>query len=197
MSFDATIRDPGTSKGAGVNAEGRLLVEALSVSAQQHEAVEHGEAYQVVGEAQPNNNTVVVLHLRNTSTTRNMVVTFIRVQLIASGGTAFPATAHYVELNYGQEYASGGTAEVATNTNAGSSNVADATVYDNNPTLSGTAVQVDKQFFQSNGDVIVYNKQGSMVISPGKDVDVSVTTDHTTATALARVSFLMVDKETL
>lgn len=191
--MDVTLTSgSGNGRDAVVNEEGRLQVGALSIPVQMHEAAKNGRAFQLVGEANPNNNTVVVLQINNTSVTRALVFTYLRAQLIGSGGTAFPATAHYVEINYDQTYSSGGTAETATNTNAGSSTASETTAYDNNPTLAGTAVQVDKQYFQSNADVVIWNKQGGLVVPPGKDINIAITTDHTTATALVRASWVEV-----
>lgn len=183
----------GTGASAEVNSENRLLTQALSLSPQQHVALEHGQVYQVRGE-----DTVTVgatydlLFIENTSSTLNMVITYIRAQYYDfAGGAAVPNAATYFEYGYGQTHTSGGTAVVPVNTNAGSSNLADVAAYEGSPVLGGTLVSLDEEVVKSEAEVHKWNKEGSVVIPPGKTFGLRLVTDNTSGEAWARVSFLM------
>jgi hypothetical protein len=187
-------QDPLTKDSQRVTDEGRAKTQALTLPIQAHVSADEGFQFQIVGEAQPNANTVTVLHLKNVHADRVLLIDYIRANLIGTGGTAFPATAHYWTHEWGETYSSGGTAEVAVNTNPGSSHVGTDVVtgYDNNPTLGGTSSIVDKEPIESNGKTIVWRKDGGIVIPPNKTFCVKCTTDHTSATAVVRISFTAV-----
>ena len=137
----------GTGKGnlAAVDEDNRLLVESKSDAMQHYISREKEQAYQCIGMATLESGTTVGLHIKNISSDKNMIITYMRHQVInSSGGTAFPNESNYFRLALGREYVSDGSAVIPINIFAGSGNVAEITVYQGNPTLTGTAQEIDK-----------------------------------------------------
>jgi len=126
--------EDGTGDGhvAEVNKYHELLVSADSKPIQHVVSVRDGNAYQVVGDfATVNNSTHTILHLENTSSTKNVVITFIRLQTIdLAGGTAPPSILNYWQLGFDRTVASGGTVVTSINANRTSGNVASVTATD-------------------------------------------------------------------
>lgn len=192
--MDIEIKD-GTGRGyeAKVTSENRLLTQSLSISPQQHEALIHAQAYQVEGSLALSATTLKVLYIENTSTTLDMVITYIRAQIASASGGSY-GSATYFLLGKGETYTSGGTAVTPSNTNAGSSNAADVVAY-TGPTLGGTFVGMDTWYPTVTGDKNTWRKEGSVIIPPGKSFSAQFVTDHTGGLAYVRVSFLMTGQE--
>ena len=195
--MDINIKDGSTGNIAEVNSESRVLTQALTASPQLHEALRNGQVYQVQGTANPNNNTVYVLVLDNDSTTKTLVVTYIRCQYFDnSGGTALPTANTYFEVGHGIETAAAGTERTPVNTNAGSANSAEVTCYTaSTAQVSGTFAGLDTYYVKGEAELLTYNKEGSLIAPPGKSISIRITTDDTAATAYARISFMMIDPE--
>ncbi len=87
-----TIRDgQGTGFLAGVDKDNRLKVTTKSQTLQHLISQENQEAYQVIGESDLSADTITALHIKNLSNTQEMIITYVRFQIIdALGGTAFP-----------------------------------------------------------------------------------------------------------
>ena len=194
--MDVTLKDAaGTGYGVQVTQENRLLVQSLAIPLQMHEALVHGQAYQVQGSASPNNDTRACMHIENTATNRDLIVTYIRCQFYDyAGGTALPSGNTYFSVGHGQTRSSGGTTATPVNTNAGSANSAEVNAWDQNPTLTGTFSSMDTHHIKEEAELLVYRKEGSIVIPPRKSFTVKITTDHTSGAAYCRVSFMMVEK---
>lgn len=187
-----TILD-GTGKGykAKVGKDNRLWIESKSSSIQHQVSIVDGQAYQIIGITTLGSGTVTVLHIKNVSNL-NLVITYLRHQLVgASGGTAFPNSSNYFSVRLGRTYVSGGSAATAVNVNAGSGNEADITAYQDNPTLTGTANEIDRWYTKADGDMNTFNKEGSVVIPPSSTFEISYVGDQTGGTIYARVSFIM------
>jgi len=184
----------GSGKKAKVSAENRLLTQSVSESLQHHISREEQQAYQVIGSATIANATTPVLHIKNTSSSLWLVVTYIRCTTVdAAGGTALPSDATRWQLALNRTHASGGSAVTPVNINTGSSNPANVTVYDSGPTLAGTAAVIDDEPIEAEGKLAKWNKDGSVIVSPSGTIEISLVSDHTSGTARARMSFLMVD----
>jgi len=187
------IKD-GTGSGfmAKVDSDNRLRTYAKSASIQ-HVVSEHDEgAYQIIGIATLSAGTVPVLHIKNVSSDTNMVITYIRHQVIgAAGGTAFPNDSNYFSVRLGRTYSSGGDTATPVNVFSGSGNVAKITAYQNEPTLSGTADEIDRWYTKSDGDMNTYNKEGALLVPPNKTIEVAYVGDRTSGTIMARISFIM------
>jgi hypothetical protein len=185
--------DDGTGKGYSVKVDSNneMLVKSNSASLQHVVSERDGEAYQVVGDfASVNNATHTILHIQNTSATKNLTVTYIRLQTVdLAGGTAPPTANCYWQIGKGTTYSSGGTAVTPSNVNLASGNTASATCYDNNATVAGTFVELDRYYPQSEADSVTYNKEGSIVLGKDDTLEIRLTADNTSGTAYARVSF--------
>ncbi|KKM87174.1 hypothetical protein LCGC14_1271620 [marine sediment metagenome] len=187
------IRD-GTGKGylVQVTSTNRLAVEAISKSLQHEISENKGQAYQVIGMATLASGTVISLHILNTSSTRNLVVTYIRHQIIdESGGTALPNASNYFRIAFNRTFSSGGSTVTPVNLNQGSGNEAEVTAYDTNPTLAGTAKEIDRWYTKAEADMNTFNKEGSIVIQPNHTMELAYIGDQTSGTLYTRLSFLM------
>lgn len=191
--MNTTLRDGATGATAEVTAGHRLQTLAASLSLLDLNALEDAQTYTVQGTVTVNNAAFVILHLKNTSLTRTMVVSKVKAQLYDhAGGTAIPNTATYFDIGTGQTYASGGTAVTPVNTNAGSGNTAEATVYHNGPTIGGTIATL--QAIRPEAEGRLYEFDDVVVIPPNRTFSVRCTTDHTSGVAYASVRFSMVDR---
>lgn len=186
------IKD-GTGRGylAKVNSANQLTVLSKSASIQ-HFASEDGNAYQIIGLATLSSGTVAILHVCNENPNRQMVITYIRHQVIgATGGTSFPNASNYFSIRLGRTYVSGGDTATAVNLYAGSGNTPILTSYQNEPTLTGTEREIDRWYTKADGDMNVFVKEGSVIIPPNETIEVAYVGDRTSGTVYARISFIM------
>lgn len=184
----------GTGRGnlAKVNDENRLLTDSISRTIQNYIAVEHEQTYQVIGTATLASGTVVGLHVLNTSSDKNLIVTYIRHQVIdPAGGTAFPNASNYFSLSLERTYSSGGSTATPINVTSGSANTAEVTAYQGAPTLAGTAQEIDRWYTKAEADMNIFNKEGALVVPPNHTIELSYVGDHTSGTLYTRLSFIM------
>ncbi len=183
----------GTGKKAQVDNTNRLLTRSISESIQHAHSHNDGQAYQVIGTATLSSGTITAIHLKNTSTTLDIVVTYIRHQILdQSGGTAFPNASNYYRIALGRTYSSDGTAVTPVNLNTNSANEAEATVYNNSPTLAGTAQEIDRWYTKAEGDMNLFNKEGSIIIGQNGTLELSYIGDQSAGTIYTRLSFMMI-----
>lgn len=189
------ILSDGTGNGfsTGVNKDKQLLVVAKSESVQEWISKNKGQAYQVRGQANLVNGTVIPLHIKNNSSTRRLIVTYIRHQVIgATGGTEFPNVSNYFRIGTNTSYDTGGTAVIPFNVHIGRKEQAEVTAYGNNPTLTGTVTETgDRWYTKANGDMSSYNKEGSLIIHPSEELELAYVGDHTGGIIETRLSFVM------
>ena len=130
--------------------------------------------------------------MKNTSSNSNMVITYLRHQVVgATGGTSFPNTSNYFTVGLTRTYASGGSTATPVNVFGGSGNTAEVTAYQSGPTLSGTAQEIDRWYTKSDGDMNTFNKEGALIIPPNQTMEVSYVGDRTGGTIYARISFII------
>lgn len=186
--------EDGTGKGylAKTTEKNELLVRSTIQELQHSISKRDGQVYQVVGDfASVNNSTHTLLHIKNNSSTVNLVVTFIRLQTVdLAGGTAPPNAGCYFQLGFGRTVSSGGTVVTPVNMNQRSGNVADATCTDNNPTMADSFQEFDRYYPTSEADSVTYNKQGSIILGKDDTFEVRLTADNTSGTGYARVTFM-------
>lgn len=188
----------GNGKYAGVNINNRLQVNSVSIPQQHASSKDRNKAFQVWGETTLAAGTVTPLHITNTSTEDTCTVTYIRFQVVdPAGGTAFPSAANYIQIGYGQNHASGGTAVTPVNMAIGSTVTSSVTAHNANPTLSGTLTVFDKEYVKSEGDVERFGKEGALILLPGESMTVQMVGDHTSGTVYSRISFFMSPKDVL
>ena len=188
----------GSGKGysAKVGEDNRLWVNSKSGSIQHSNSSVEKQAYQLIGVASLISGTVTVLHIKNTDSVRNLVVTYLRHQVVGcSGGTTFPNASNYFSVRLGRTYSSGGAEAVPVNVNAGSGNTADLIAYQGGPTLAGTAKEIDRWYTKADGDMNTFNKEGALILPPNTTLEVSYIGDQTAGTVYARISFIMEEED--
>ena len=183
----------GSGKKVEVDNNNRLSVKAYSESIQHVMSHQEGQAYQAIGTATLENGITPVLHITNNSADRDLVVTYIRHQIVSnSGGTAFPNVSNYFRLAIGRTYVSGGEEVTPVNINTNSGNEADVTAYNSGSVLEGTAIEIDRWYTKEAGDMNVFNKEGSLIIKRTGSLEMSYVGDHTDGIIYARISFIMI-----
>jgi len=98
---------------------------------------------------------------------------------------------NYFSIMLNRDYASGGTIATPINVHEGSGNLADVTAYQGDPTLSGIPKEIDRWYIKADGDMNTFNKEGAVIIGPGRSIGLSFTGDHTSGILYSRLSFLM------
>ena len=187
-----TIKDGSSGNVAKVDSSNRLHTRSRSDSIQHAISDEQQEAYQCIGEADLAAGIVVVKHIKNTSSDKKMVITYIRHQIvIASGGTVFPNASNYFRIALNRTYVSGGSEATPVNVYVGSGNGAELTVYTGNPTLTGTALEIDRWYTKAEGDMSTFRKEGAVIIPPNRTLELSYVGNHSSGLIYCRLSFLM------
>jgi hypothetical protein len=191
MPIEIKNHSDGTT--AGVTTENQLEVQSESHSLQHHVSSRNENAYQVWDTTTLTNGTKTVLHLKNGDSAKKLVVSYIRLQMIdPSGGTAPPAAANYFDIGFNRTVSSGGDTLTPVNMNAGSGKTATGTFTGNGPTMAGTFAEFDRQYVEADGKMIIYNKDGSAILGLNDTLEIRVTSDNTSGTAYARVTFVMI-----
>ena len=190
MAIEIKNHSNGTT--AGVTSEHQIKVRSESHSLQHHISWENEEAYQAIStDTGITAKTQTMMHIKNTSSTKNLVISFIRIQAITNTASK-PVIGEYFELGLGRTVSSGGTETTPVNVNAISGKVAEATVTGIDPTMAGTFTQIDKWYNEAN-DEKIYNKHGSIILGLNDTFEVRLTSTGT-GEAVCRVTFMMMDK---
>jgi hypothetical protein len=192
----AFLVEDGTGRGykAAVTDENQLATVAEIHELQHHISRTQGEVYQIIGlETAITASTQTVLHIKNTSSTLKMVVSYIRMQIAGeSGGTALTDAATYFQMGFGRTYVSGGALVTPVNMNVTSANSAPCTAYNDSPVMAGTFTEIDRWY--PNGDAMqVFNKHGSLILGLNDTMEIRLVTDHTAGHAYARVTAMFID----
>lgn len=189
MAINFQIVGQGTPTPVDVSRDAQLYSVAEIHEQQHHQAVLHGQAYQVQGiDTGITAKTQTILHIKNTSATRTMVLSFIRMQAITAG--TYPSTGELWELGMGDTVSSGGTALTAQNTHPLTGKAAEGTFTGIDPTMAGTMDVFDTQAPKDNGQEITYNKHGSIILGLNDTFSVRYTS-ASTGWAKARATFVM------
>lgn len=189
------ISATGSGYGAQINSNNQLHTYTESASQQHIVSERDGKAFQVWGEANLASGTVVALHCTNDSSTDVAVGTYIRWQILdPSGGTALPNASNYLQIGYGGTFSSGGAITTPVNMNTASGSVSNISCRDSNPTLSGAATYFDRHYPAAEGDMYNFNKEGTLILAPGKTLEFSYVGDHTSGKVYVRFSFFISDQ---
>lgn len=186
----------GNAKEAAVDKHLRLEVQSESASIEHTISKRDGQAYQINGTATVANTTVVIGHVKNTSSTRAMIINHINWQVLdISGGSAIPNANNFLCIQHGRSFSTGGSAITPVNLKVGSGNAADVIAYDSNPTLTGTATQIDRWYPKASGDHMEFEayQTGTMIVDPGKEIEFSYVSDHLGGTVFVSLGFTMED----
>lgn len=178
---------------AGITSDHQLLTRAESHELQHHVAINNAQTYQVISiDTGITATTQTLMHIKNTSSTKNLVISFIRMEAITNTASK-PVVGEYFEIGFGRTVGSGGTAATPVNTNTASGNTAEATCTGIGPTMAGTFTLIDRKYHQANGDETTFNKQGSIIVGQDDTFEVRFLSAGT-GEAKCRVTFMMIPK---
>lgn len=179
---------------AGVTKGGQLRVVSENHSLPFHISYTQAGIYQFVADATVINGTATVWHLKNTDTTKILVIAEMDAQVVdASGGTAIPSANTYFEVGFNRTYSSGGTAITPVNQNRTIGKVASVDLYDNAPTLTGTFLQTQKWFPSAEAERYMFEERDGMILGLNDTLEMRIVSDHTSGTALSHCTFMMID----
>jgi hypothetical protein len=193
MAFEVQIKNHKDGQMASVTPNGQLEVRAESNSQQHFVSHEFGQAYQVHGgTATLTAGTHTVLHIKNTDPERDLVISYIRVQL--AGADVADATTDYFEFGFGREVSSGGTEATPVNLNKKVGSVASVTATAVNPTMSGAFESLEHWHPQASGLQNTFNKEGSIILGLNDTFEIRYISTSITGEARARVTFMLVEE---
>lgn len=188
------IRDPSTGMGAAVDGDGNLRV-ASKTSPYLHWYAEHKEQGYIANFANVSfltaNANERVAHIKNDSSSHLLTIDEIRCQ-VADPGAAIPLYTTYVDLVTGLTFSAigEGSAVVPVNLNLGSGNDADCTAYQENITVAGTAVQLDKVVVASEAPFLIGSQLAHGALMLGQNDAVAVRYESATNVAYIYVTLL-------
>jgi hypothetical protein len=192
--------EDGTGKGyqAKITNENQLKTVAEIHELQHHISATAGQVYQVVGELiGVNTGASTVLHLKNSSTTRIGVVSYMRFQTPTPSGNGdwLPDGGTYFQIGSGTTYSTGGTSVTPFNMNLTSGNVADLVAYKDSPTVTGTFTEFDR-WYPDGGGMQTYNKHGSLILGLDDTIEVRFTTDRPALqVAWCRITIMLISSD--
>jgi len=184
----------GKGYGAQVDVNNRLHTRSISVSQQHAVSDVDEEAYQFISTKAITNSEVKLLLIKNTSDTKNLVITQVRLETI--GAAASNASALW-KMYLGGDYASGGTAATPVNMKVGSAITASGSFYDATASTivtSGSPLEIDRSY-QAN-TYVEYNGDGAIVLPKNGVLTISFTGSTVAGTSSARVAFFYDEPET-
>lgn len=187
----------GTSNLAKVNNEGALSVTSIMQPEQHWESLKNGNAYQTWGTSTPTNGTTNCLYLEPDENNLNLVVTYIRLQMIHNGsGTEFPNSNNYFELVRNVNYSAGGSEAITCVTNLKYPNLVPIIAYQDNPTIISTnSVVMERYYPESNGKMQSFNKEGTIIVPKNKGLLIRYVGDHTGGVIYSRISYYLDNPE--
>ena len=191
--MEVNIKNHKTGQLAEVNANGQLEVRSESNSQQHFISHNFGQSYQVHGSTDTlTAATHTVLHIKNTDPGRDLVISYIRLQLVAAN--ASDTLTDYFEFGFKTEVASGGAAVTPINLNKKVGSVALVTATKTSPTMSGTLESLEHWHPKASGDINTFNKDGSIILGLNDTFEIRYISTSTTGIARARITFMMVEE---
>ena len=191
--MEVNIKNAKDGQIAEVTPNGQLSVRA-EVNSQQHFiSHEFGQAYQAHGASDTlTAATHTVLHLKNDDPNRDLLISYIRPQLV--GANAADTVGDYFEFGFGRTVASGGSAMIPVNMNRKVGSVALVTATIGSPTMAGTFLSMEHWHPGVSGDANSFNKEGSVVLGLNDTFEIRYVSTATAGIARARVTFMMAEE---
>ena len=197
-----TVNDPsGTYQEVDKHHQAHTL--ATMLSEQRFYSEIEGNSFQVWGTtADVGGAETPMLFLQNADNAgKILVVSYIRVAALNLGTTGSFGPTTYFTLGFDQTYTSDGTAVVPVNMNRSSGRTATVTAYSGGD-LAGAGTQLvlaptanvavsDRHYPKVSLEEHVWQKEGSIVLTEGKSITISLVTDFTAGYAYGRISFIM------
>jgi len=196
--MEVRISNSDDGKLATVTKGGQVKVQSESLDLPFYISSTQEGVFQFVAEATVINGTATVWHLQNTDNTKLLVMAEMDAQVVdAAGGTAIPSASTYFEVGFNRTYSSGGTVTTPVNQNRTSGSVASAVLYDNAPTLAGTFLQSQKWFPAAEAERRTFEERDGCILGLNDTMEMRITSDHTSGTALSHCTFMLIDPDTL
>lgn len=191
MAMEVNIKNHSDGNIACVTDEGQVTVQSESHELQHHIARHDGNTYQVEAiDTGITAQTQTILHIKNNDPDRICVIAFSRMQAINTASV--PLIGDYWEIGFNRTVASGGTVLTPINTSPSAGKAASVTCTGATaPTMAGTMAVLDTQYPNANGQEIVYNKHGSIILSLNDTFEVRHTATGT-GQSKARITFMMI-----
>ena len=186
----------GTGQLAHVTREGQIRSMSEIHSLQHHVSRHSGQAFQVIGNSThtggSGSDTYTVLHIKNISSSKWLLITYIRLQAILS---TTGDSEDYFSLGFGTEYSLNGGGTTPVNINRQSGNEADVVCkqsLDDDPiTVTGTFTEMDR-WYSDGASMMTFNKEGSVILGHNNTFESRFTT-VLDGTFYTRVTFMYVD----
>jgi len=193
MAVEIKNHSDGTT--AGVTKEKQLKTRAESHELQHHVAWVNEDVYQCQAiDTSVTATTDQVLHIKNTSSTKKCVISYIRMQAVTDIAATAEVT-EYFDVIVGDTVASGGSAAVVTNTNLSSGKVAEVTATLGDPTMDGVGTLIDRIYNPSSGYEHRYTKHGSLILGLNDTIHVAFTSGASAGHVKVRFTFMMMDND--
>lgn len=188
----ASVLDPSNGNTAKVDSNRRLHIAGKASPLQHIVSEENQQAYQAQGHVTLVNGTGTALHIKNVSTDKNVIITFIRLQMI-DPVASIPEAETYAVLSENTTVASGGAPVTPVNMFLGHSNAAEVEATSGSTPIvtGGTATEFDRWYPVSDGDSNTYNKEGVLIIPPQQSINVSMVSGTAGGALHVRISFIM------
>jgi hypothetical protein len=184
----------GTGSRARVNEENQMLVEAEVHELQHHISISHGQVYQVLGtHTLSTSGSHTILHVTNNDSERFIVISYMRVQFPGGDGTVDADT--YFQCGFNTVYSSSGVESTPVNMNGTSGNIALVSAYADNPEVTGNLDVFDVWYPDKSQEV--FEKNGSIIMGLGDTIEWRLVTDQSSGLAYARISMMMLNKNSL
>lgn len=184
----------GNGYGAKVNQDNQLYTLSERHTLRHHYSMRHEEVYNIPGRIDnlaPGTNTI--LHIKNDSNTKLMVISCIRVQSVDIAYT-LPSSGSYFSIGYGTTYSSAGSSVTPKNVNSSSGNTVNATVYED-PTVTGTFSELMRWYVQANGIMYKMDASEGFIIGHNDTFEVRLSTESSGGVGYARVTVVMVNPD--
>lgn len=170
---------------------GEYGLETFSTSKSMQHTISHisQNAFQTSGLIDIATSEKTVLVITNTSPTKKLVVTYLRLSSI--GADAASSTAFFA-IKVSGIRSSGGTAVTPVNMFAGSPKEAPATAYEGSGTdivMNGSELEIDRNY--TANAMQSYGKEGVLILDTNQSVSVTHIGSTVAGKAYARISFYM------
>lgn len=190
---DSILDGTGKGFGAKVDSSNRLKVDAISSTFEHFVSHTESNGYQIIGTASPVDGTVNIIHIKNVdSNNLTLLPMRIRTQLIdLAGGSSLPNANNYFSFTLEEMHSSGGSTATPINTTAGSTKLSSTIVHINDPTLIGTAKEIERCYPSVNGEIDIWQTDGVLIVPPGNTMNVRYVGDYTSGLLYTSILFVM------
>ncbi len=190
---DSILDGTGKGFGAKVDSSNRLKVDAISSTFEHFVSHTESNGYQIIGTASSVDGTVNIIHIKNVdSNNLTLLPMRIRTQLIdLAGGSSLPNANNYFSFTLEEMHSSGGSTATPINTTAGSTKLSSTIVHINDPTLIGTAKEIERCYPSVNGEIDIWQTDGVLIVPPGNTMNVRYVGDYTSGLLYTSILFVM------